>query len=247
MTEVPATSSSGEVAKKQTIWEKLEAASKIISAIAIPIVIAIGGWWIQNSITKQSISKDYVALAISVLEKPKGEIDQSLRDWAVDLLDEYAPNKFPAETVSRLKAGSISLGALTAALSSKASDRVAVSPDGHSVAIGGRDKAIRIFDMATARMLAQLRGHEDEITGLAFGPDGHRLFSGSFDKTVREWDLSKNSQAGIMPFNAAVFNLAISPDGRRLIVGLEDNTFLTLDVQTHALIEKMTLPSFKAN
>jgi WD40 repeat protein len=242
MTEELAASPAGAEAKEPASWDNLEAVSKIISAIAIPVVIAIGGWWIQNSITKQSISKDYVALAISVLEKPKGDIDQSLRDWAVDLLDEYAPSKFPAETVSRLKAGSISLGALTAALSSKASGRVAISPVGRSVAIGGRDNAIQIVDLATGGVLAKLLGHEDEITGLAFGVDGHRLFSGSLDKTVREWDVAQHSQVGVMPFDSAVFNLAISPDGSRLIVGLEDNTFLTLDVQTHNLIEKLKLP-----
>ena len=80
-------------------WAKAESISKVLSAIAIPIVIAFGGWWIQNSITKQSISKDYVTLAIGILEKSKSEIDQSLRDWAVDLLAEYAPSKFPAETL----------------------------------------------------------------------------------------------------------------------------------------------------
>ena len=62
-------------------WSRAESFSKVLSAIAIPIVIAVGGWWIQNSITKQSISKDYVALAIGVLEKPKTDVDQSLRDW----------------------------------------------------------------------------------------------------------------------------------------------------------------------
>jgi hypothetical protein len=62
----------------------------------IPAVIAIGGWYIQNTATHQSISKDYVTLAISILEKPKSKEDSGLRDWAVDLLSDNAPTKLPA-------------------------------------------------------------------------------------------------------------------------------------------------------
>jgi len=223
-------------AKASSVWDKLESSSKIISAIAIPIVIAIGGWWIQNSITRQSISKDYVALAISVLEKPKAEIDQSLRDWAVDLLNEYAPSKFPADTISRLKSGSISLGALTAVLASKASSRIAIAPDAHSIAVGGRDMAISIFDLRTAQPLKTLLGHTDSITSLAFTPDGRRLFSGSLDKTVKEWDVAAGTLLRTAPFKDAVYDIAVSADGARLVVGLADDTFLTFDTRSGNLL-----------
>jgi WD40 repeat protein len=217
-------------------WAKAESISKVLSAIAIPIVIAVGGWWIQNSITKQSISKDYVTLAIGILEKSKSEIDQSLRDWAVDLLAEYAPSKFPAETISRLRAGSISLGAR------KASGRVAITPDGQSVAVGGRDGGIRIVDLRTGKTLKRLLGHTAAITALAFTPDGRQLFSGSLDHHAREWDVAQGSSGAIMPFPNAVLDLYVSPDGSRLIVGLEEETLLVLDQRTHQELERHKLP-----
>lgn len=98
-----------EMTPLKSVWDKLESISKITSAIAVPVVIALGGWWIQDSIMQQSIGKDYVALAVSVLEKPKAEVDQGLRDWAVDILDDYAPRRFSPDTIARLKKGSASL------------------------------------------------------------------------------------------------------------------------------------------
>jgi hypothetical protein len=95
------------------IWDKLDVLSRIMSAIAIPAVIAIGGWYIQDFTTRQSISKDYVTLAISILEKPKSKEDSGLRDWAVDLLDHNAPIKLPAATVARLRSGSLILSGIS--------------------------------------------------------------------------------------------------------------------------------------
>jgi WD40 repeat protein len=224
--------------KTSSVWESAETFSKVISAIAIPIVIAVGGWWIQNSITKQSISKDYVALAISVLEKPKSEIDQGLRDWAVDLLDEYAPSKFPVETISRLKSGSINLGALTAALSSKASNKIGIAPDGR-VAVGGEGGTIRLFSLKAGTMLVELRGHTAEVTALAFLPDGH-LVSGSLDGTVREWPFD-STEPIVMSLGRPVLALTFSPDGR-VVVGLDDDTFLTVDMATKRVLERLKLP-----
>jgi hypothetical protein len=102
---------SGTNVMSQDIWDKLDISSRIMSAIAIPAVIAIGGWYIQSTTTHQSISKDYVTLAISILEKPKSKEDSGLRDWAVDLLDENAPKRLPADTVAHLRSGSLTLPA----------------------------------------------------------------------------------------------------------------------------------------
>jgi hypothetical protein len=91
------------------IWDKLDVLSRVTSAIAIPAVIAIGGWYIQSATTRQSISKDYVTLAISILEKPKSKEDSGLRVWAVDLLNDNAPTKLPADTLAQLRSGSLTL------------------------------------------------------------------------------------------------------------------------------------------
>jgi tetratricopeptide (TPR) repeat protein len=46
---------------------------------------------------------------------------------------------------------------------------------------------IKLWDMATGRLILTLKGHGSTVQSVEFGPDG-RLASGSYDKTVRVWD-----------------------------------------------------------
>ena len=73
---------------------------------------------------------------------------------------------------------------------------MALSPDGRWLAAGGWMKApartghvIRLYDFATGKLVALLKGHADVVFGLAFSPDGKRLISGSGDNTAIIWDV----------------------------------------------------------
>lgn len=63
----------------------------------------------QRSISEQSLQKEYVSIAISILTKPDGEIDARLRTWAVDLLNAKSPVKLDAATAEILKSGEVIL------------------------------------------------------------------------------------------------------------------------------------------
>ena len=64
----------------------------------------------------------------------------------------------------------------------------AFSPDGTSIVTASRDKTARLWDGATAKEIAVLRGHNNFVTSAAFSPDGSRIVTASDDKTVRLWD-----------------------------------------------------------
>jgi hypothetical protein len=57
--------------------------------------------------------------------------------------------------------------------------RVAFSPDGKTIASGGRDHEVRLWDPETGRTVRRFRGHPESINCVAFSPDGKRLASGS--------------------------------------------------------------------
>lgn len=88
-------------------WDTFERVSKVLSIAAIPVVIAVGGWYIQKQLQDQTVSRDYVQLAVTILKEPddKTKIKPELRAWAVDLLQNNSPTKLSADVVMQLKSG----------------------------------------------------------------------------------------------------------------------------------------------
>ncbi len=55
---------------------------------------------------------------------------------------------------------------------------VALSPDEHTLAIGGNDGMIRLRDVKSGTLVTKLRGHNGGVRKLAFSPDGSWMASG---------------------------------------------------------------------
>jgi WD40 repeat protein len=50
---------------------------------------------------------------------------------------------------------------------------------------------VRLWDLATGRLLARLDEHVGPVTSLAFFPSGRRAVSAGFDQTLRIWYLPR--------------------------------------------------------
>src|SRR5690348_16880296 len=70
---------------------------------------------------------------------------------------------------------------------------VAFSPDGQRLASASLDNTIKLWDAASGKEQARVRGHGDGVCGVAFSGDGKRLFSASLDRTVKFWDAAGGS------------------------------------------------------
>lgn len=80
--------------------------SKALSIAAIPVVLAIVGFVVQRQLAQQSLRKEYVSLALSILREPDStKVEPELRAWAVDLLNLNSDVKFDEKTTQRLKSG----------------------------------------------------------------------------------------------------------------------------------------------
>ncbi|HKP87378.1 MAG TPA: TIR domain-containing protein [Blastocatellia bacterium] len=78
-----------------------------------------------------------------------------------------------------------------------------------------------------------LKGHIDEVYGVAVTADGRRAVSGSGDKTVRVWDADTGKcLATLEGHTDAVWGVALSADGRRIVSGSWDNTVRVWDADT---------------
>jgi len=110
---------------------------------------------------------------------------------------------------------------------------VAFSRYGDMLATGSDDNTIRLWDVASQRVLGQsLQGHTKWIADIAFSVDGKILASGSDDNTVRLWDVVNQQALGnpLRGHGSDVESVAFSPDGKILASGSWDRTIFLWNV-----------------
>ena len=96
------------------------------------------------------------------------------------------------------------------------------SPDGQFVLTGSRDFTIKLWEAATAKEIHTFRGHDGEITALAFSPDGQYFLSGSRDQTIRLWSIPHRKEIYQSKKFNALSTLTFSPDGQTILITNEN-------------------------
>ena len=120
------------------------------------------------------------------------------------------------------------------------------SPDGTTVASGGQDNVVRLWD-TTARQPSGLKkffgvftdnrsprltiqGHTVHVRTLAFSPDGKMLAGGSNNSTVYLWDAHTGTKfSTFMAHTDRISALAFSPDGKTLASGSQSGEICLWD------------------
>ena len=67
-------------------YEAAKNIATIFSAIAIPVVLTIAGYYIQRQLADDGLKKDYVGIAASILKENPANQEPDLRKWATRLL-----------------------------------------------------------------------------------------------------------------------------------------------------------------
>jgi WD40 repeat protein len=106
---------------------------------------------------------------------------------------------------------------------------VTFSPDGKTIASGGKDHMVRLWDIENEKCLGILPG-TDWVWSVAFSPDGKTLASGGDDHMVRFWDIESGKCFRTLQVHAnTVWSVAFSPDGMTIASGSEDQTIRLWD------------------
>lgn len=114
---------------------------------------------------------------------------------------------------------------------------LAVASDNERFVSGGGDRAVFLWDVATAvttrRFGGNAHGHTARINCVSFAGSGDSLVvSGGFDTTVRLWDVKSNSYKPIQTFSEARDAVtALAVRGPEVIVGSVDGRVRTYDIR----------------
>ena len=89
--------------EKKDFWDK----TRIIGTLLIPIVIAILGFFINNTIKEKEIKLQYIEMALDILREEPNQDSIGLRLWAIDVAQKYSIIGFSEEALEELKKSSL--------------------------------------------------------------------------------------------------------------------------------------------
>src|SRR5262249_24991071 len=93
-------------------------------------------------------------------------------------------------------------------------------PDGCWLLSASEDKSLKLWEVASARKLADFHGHQGATRCVAFSPDGRLAVSGGQDHAVKLWLTTQRAPLIFTGHDRAVRDLAFLPDSQRLVSGV---------------------------
>ncbi|WP_438006201.1 AAA family ATPase [Sorangium sp. So ce321] len=124
----------------------------------------------------------------------------------------------------------------------------AVSPDGQRIVSASSDDTLKVWDLASGKLLSTLEGHSRGVHACAVSPDGQRIVSASGDSTLKVWDLASGKLLSTLVGHSGEVNAcAVSPDGQRIVSASGDSTLKVWDLASGKLLSTLGGHSERVN
>jgi len=121
---------------------------------------------------------------------------------------------------------------------------IALSPNGKTIASGGSNGKVRLWDVETEKVVARWTGHTERTGSLCWSVDGERVVSGSRDGTIRVWDVESGDTVlgPIKTGHRVVFAVIYSPDTTKIATGgYREDALKIWDAKTGNLLSTIKL------
>jgi WD40 repeat protein len=107
-----------------------------------------------------------------------------------------------------------------------------VSPDQTRVALGGPDRLVKVYAIATGELEHKIKKHTDWVTALAFSPNGEFLLSGDRNGGLVLWDADSGQELFTYTgHKAAITSVSWRSDSKTVVSASEDGSVRIWETQ----------------
>jgi WD40 repeat protein len=111
--------------------------------------------------------------------------------------------------------------------------KIALSPDGQSLAAADTAGGVAIRSLLTGKLRAKPAGHREAILDMTFSPDSRLLLTGAADGTARLWDVATGNPVGkTLQHRSLIMAVDFSRDGAKALTADEGGTVRLWDTRT---------------
>jgi WD40 repeat protein len=101
----------------------------------------------------------------------------------------------------------------------------AFSPDGRELVTAGSDGNVRVYNLATSKVIMTLNAGEAVALSVAFSPDGQQIVAGYSSGRARVWELSTRLQLTVLTATTSGYTRAqFNANGNEVVTASSDGT-----------------------
>jgi len=113
------------------------------------------------------------------------------------------------------------------------------SADGRFLVTGSSDHTLKLWEVATGKVIRTFYGHKKRITSISISADASKMISGSTDNSAIIWEISTGKILSKIEMKDRITSVALNKEGTKALVGGYDWHVFVYDVAQKEVVRQL--------